>query len=137
VSEALENGDFSVMLEALNLSGLAEELEGQEITILAPTNEAFTGLDVGDYADLLTNPDAVEDLISRHIIDEVVSYEELSRRSEITTRAGDTYTVTFENDVLTIDGVAVTKPGQEALEGDAGQEVAVLSIDGVLLEAGA
>jgi uncharacterized surface protein with fasciclin (FAS1) repeats len=135
VSEALENGDFSVMLEALNLSGLAEELEGQEITILAPTNEAFTGLDVGDYADLLTDADAVEELISRHIIDEVLSYEELSERTEVTVRSGDTYTVTFENEVLMIDGVTVTEPGPDALEGDAGQEVAVLSIDSVLLEA--
>jgi uncharacterized surface protein with fasciclin (FAS1) repeats len=133
IEEALEDGDFSVMLEALNLSGLAEEIEDEEITVLAPTDDAFGELSVGDYADLLTDPDQLQDLIDRHVIEEVLTYEELSERSEVTMRSGDTFTVTVTGGVVEIDGIEVTELDAD-LDADEVQEAAVFSIDGVLLE---
>jgi uncharacterized surface protein with fasciclin (FAS1) repeats len=57
---ALNDGDFDSMLRALELSGLADEIEDRQITILAPTEEAFADLPAGTVSDLLTNPTKVD-----------------------------------------------------------------------------
>jgi uncharacterized surface protein with fasciclin (FAS1) repeats len=136
VEQALRDGDFTIMLEALNLSGVADEIEQKQVTILAPTDDAFGKLAVGDYADLLTNAGEMRDLVSRYIIDEVLTYDELSKRTEVTTVSGETLTVTFEGGVLEVDGGVVTEMADGKLNGEKGQEVAVFAIDKVLLEAG-
>lgn len=134
IEEALEDGDFSFMLEALNLSGLAEDIEQNEVTILAPTDEAFGELDVRDYAELLTDPEELQDIVNRHIIDEVLTFDELSERTEVTTTSGQTLQVTFEEGVLEVGGAVVTERENAPVGDDQVQEFAVFAIDRVLLE---
>jgi uncharacterized surface protein with fasciclin (FAS1) repeats len=134
IEEALEAGDFSMMLEALDLTGLADDMEDEEVTILAPTDDAFGELSASEYADLLTDSDELEQVFNRHVIDELITYEELAERTEITVRSGETLPVAFEDGVLRVAGAIVTEPEGDELEGDEGQEVIVLSIDTVLLE---
>jgi len=131
--EALKDGDFSTMLQALELSGLATDIEKQDITILAPTDAAFTDLSAGTVTSLLADPTQIDDVLKRHIIDEVLTFDELSSKTSVTMMSGDTLPVTNENGVVKVDGATVTETDSK-LSGQNGQEVAVFAIDRVLLD---
>jgi uncharacterized surface protein with fasciclin (FAS1) repeats len=132
-SEALSDGDFSTMLELLNLSGLGDEIEGRSITILAPTEAAFDELTADELSDLATNPTQLDDVLRRHLIDGVLSYEELTEMTEVETMSGDVLVVSFDDGELTIDGAVVHEPTTDATSGEPGQEVAVFGIEKVIL----
>jgi uncharacterized surface protein with fasciclin (FAS1) repeats len=130
---ALKNGDFSTMLRALELSGLASDIEQHDITILAPTDTAFTDLSAKTVTSLLADPTEIKKVLKRHIIDEVLTFDELSKKTSVTTMSGETLPVTNENGVVKVDGATVTETDTK-LSGQSGQEVAVYAIDKVLLD---
>lgn len=132
--DALKNGDFSTMLKALELSGLASDIEKQDVTILAPTDAAFSDLSAGTVTSLLTNPSDIDKVLKRHIIDEVLTFDELSKKTSVTMMSGDTLPVTNQNGVVKVDGATVTEMDNNKLSGQNGQEVAVFAIDRVLLD---
>jgi len=131
--QALKDGDFSTMLQALELSGLASDIEKQDITILAPTDAAFKALSAGTVTSLLANPSEIDNVLKRHIIDEVLTFDELSNKTSVTMMSGDTLPVTNVNGVVKVDGATVTETDSK-LSGQSGQEVAVFAIDRVLLD---
>jgi len=130
---ALDNGDFTTMLRALELSGLAKDLEDKEVTILAPTDTAFKALSAGTVTDLLANPGQIDDLLKRHIIDGLLTFDELSAKTSVKTMSGETLPVTNEGGVVKVDGATVTEM-DKSVSADNGQDVAVFSIDRVLLD---
>ena len=133
-ADALRAGDFSRMLDLLELSGISNEIEGREVTILAPTDEAFDALSSDELEDLATNPTKIDDIIKRHILDELLSYDELKELTEVTTMSDETLTVEVDGDEVRVGGALVTPPEDDAVSGEPGQEVAVFGIDTVLLE---
>ena len=128
---ALSDGDFSTMLDLLELSGLSDELEGREVTILAPSESAFRDLSVEDLSELLTDPSSAEALLRRHILDQVYTYDELAALAEVTTISDETLVVSSDGDSVIVAGGTVSPPDADALDGDEGQEIAVLGIDQV------
>ena len=132
--DALAAGDFSTMLELLELSGLAGEIEEREVTILAPTEEAFSELSSDDITDLLANPTQIDDILKRHVIEGVLTFDELAAMSEVTTLSGDVLVVSGDGGSVTVDGAVVSEPSSESLSGAEGQEISVLGIDRVLLD---
>ncbi|MGD9996955.1 MAG: fasciclin domain-containing protein [Ilumatobacteraceae bacterium] len=133
VRAALADGDFSTMLDLLDLSGLSDEVEGREITILAPSEDAFRAVPSDELTGLVTDPERAKDLLRRHVLDGVYTYDELSARTEVTTIDGESLPVDSSGDSLTIAGATVSPPPDDALAGEQGQEVAVFEIDAVLL----
>ncbi len=132
---ALRDGDFSLMAEAFDLTGLSDEIEGRAVTILAPSNDAFDEIDGDVYKDLLTDVDAMRDVIRRHVLDGAYSIDDLRGMSEVKTIGGDTLAVVVDGDDVTIDGSIVTATDQDAISGKDGQEISLLHIDRVLLPA--
>jgi len=130
---ALQDGDFTTMLRALELSGLAKDLEDRQVTILAPTDNAFSDLSAGTVTDLLADPSQIDTLLKRHIIDGLLTFDELSAKTSVETMSGDTLPVTNEGGVVKVDGAAVTET-DKSVTGENGQDVAVFSIDRVLLD---
>lgn len=133
-ADALRDGDFTTMLRLLELSGIADDIEGREITILAPTDGAFTDISADELENLLTNPTQIDDILKRHIVDELLTYDQLGELSEVTTISGETLTVENVGGEITVDGAVVTPPEADAVSGESGQELAVFGIDRVLLE---
>ena len=133
-AEALKAGDFSTMLRLLQLSGLADEIEQREVTILAPTEEAFSAISSDELENIVTNPTQVDDILRRHILDGLYSYEDLQAATTVTTLSGELLDVTHDGDAVTVEGATVSPPESDAVSGDQGQEVAVFGIDEVLLE---
>ncbi len=132
VGDALADGDFTTMLDLLELSGLADELDGREVTVLAPMEEAFRDLDVDEFGDLIADPSSAADRLRLHVIDGLFSYDELAELAEVTTISDEILTVTVTDGVVSIDGAAVSPPKEGALSGDEGQEIAVFGIDRLL-----
>jgi uncharacterized surface protein with fasciclin (FAS1) repeats len=131
--EALSDRDFSTMLQALNLSSIADEIEGRAVTILAPTNDAFTSMSASELRGPRANPTEIDDVLKRHIIDEALTFDELSARDSVTTLSGDTLTVTTSGSTVTVDGAVVTPPTDDRVSGEEGEEIVVFRIDRVLL----
>lgn len=134
IRDALSNGDFTTMLDLLELSGLSDELEGREITVLAPSESAFSGLSADELSELITDPSSAEALLRRHIIDGLHTFDELAGLAEVTTISDETLPVTSTGDSVTVDGATVSPPDADALAGEEGQEVAVFGIDRLLLD---
>jgi len=133
-ADALAAGDFTTFLNLLQLSGLAHDIEERQVTILAPTEDAFKKLTKSDLADLATNPTKIDDILKRHIVDEVLSFDELAAKSSVTTLSGDTLTVSNDGGTVTVNGAVVSKPKSDSVSGEGGQEISVLGIDTVLLD---
>jgi uncharacterized surface protein with fasciclin (FAS1) repeats len=133
--DALAAGDFSTMLKLLDLSGLAREIEDRQVTILAPTEDAFKKLTKDQLADLVTNPTKIDDILKRHIVDEVLSFDELAAKSKVTTLSGEALTVSNDGGTVTVNGAVVSEPKSDDVSGENGQELSVLGIDTVLLDA--
>ena len=133
--DALAAGDFSTFLNLLQLSGLARDIEERQVTILAPTEDAFQKLTKDQLADLATNPTKIDDILKRHILDEVLTFDELAAKSSVTTLSGDTLTVSNDGGNVTVNGAVVSAPKSDSVSGEQGQEVSVLGIDTVLLDA--
>ena len=131
--EALSDGDLSTMLQVLSLSSLGDEIEDRAVTILAPTNDAFTALSADELQDLITNPTEIDDVLRRHVIDEALTFDELSARETVTVLSGDTLTVETTGSTVTVDGAVVTPPEDDAVSGEEGEEIVVFRIDQVLL----
>lgn len=135
VRDALSNGDFSTTLDLLELSGVADEIEGREVTVLAPNESAFSDLSADDLSELITDPDSARELLRRHIIDGLYTYEELAALDEVTTISDETLTITMSStDEVMMNGATVSPSDMDALAGDEGQEIAVFGIDRLLLQ---
>lgn len=132
-ADALRDGNFSAMLQALNLSGVADEIEGRKVTILAPSDDSFTQLSGTDAAGLVADRSRVDDLVRGHILDDLYTYEQLAAKDEVKTIDGHKLTVASAPGVITVDGATVRPPAASELQGKNGQEVSVLRIDRVLV----
>lgn len=132
--DALQDGDFSTLLQLLALSGVADELENRQATLLAPTEDAFQALDADDVRDLLADPGRIDDVLRRHLLDDVYTFDELSALTEVTTIDGDTLSVSSTGGVVTIDGATVEELDNEMASGGEGREFAVFAIDQVLID---
>jgi uncharacterized surface protein with fasciclin (FAS1) repeats len=135
VRGALADGDFSTMLDLLDLSGLSDEVEDREITVLAPSEDAFRAVSSDELADLVTDPERAKDVLRRHVLEGVYTYDELADLTEVTTIGGDTLPIEHDGDVVTVAGATVSPPAADAVAGEDGQEIAVFEIDAVLLPA--
>jgi uncharacterized surface protein with fasciclin (FAS1) repeats len=134
IRDALSNGDFSTTLDLLELSGLADEIEGREVTVLAPDEAAFSDLSADDLSELITDPESAKDLLRRHVIDGLYTYDELAALQEVTTISDETLTITTSGDQVMVDGATVSPSDLDGLAGEDGQEIAVFGIDRLLLE---
>lgn len=134
-TDALQAGDFSTMLKLLDLSGLGSDIQDRAVTILAPSEGAFADLPSETVRNLVTNPTQIDDLLKRHVLDQVYSYDELAQQTQVTTLTGETLSVTTAADgTVMVEGATVSRPASEKASGDNGQELAVFGIDRVLLE---
>jgi hypothetical protein len=107
---------FNTLLAAIDAAGLTEELSdmtiGAEITLFAPTDEAFAALPDGVLDALLADPDALRELLRSHITvgSTLVKDVALMPESEITTLTGQTIAVSFtpNEEFARVNGTGIT-----------------------------
>ena len=137
IDAALKNGPYATLSEILHLTGISDQVEGREVTVLAPTEDAFKALSSSQLKDLIANPTQIDDLMKRHLIDGAYTYDELAKQDSVKAMDGTTLDVSDDGGTLKVEGATVSKIDNARANGDDGDaKVVVLSIDEVLLDGG-
>ncbi len=77
VEKLAERPEFSTLVTAVTEAGLIDTLaSAEDITILAPTNEAFAMIPEDDLAALLADRDALTNVLTYHVIPERISFRD-------------------------------------------------------------
>ncbi|MCB0033217.1 MAG: fasciclin domain-containing protein [Anaerolineales bacterium] len=128
---AVENGNFTTLVAALDAAGLVETLSGEgEFTVFAPTDDAFAALPEGTVESLLEDPEgALTQILLYHVVDGIAMAETVVTLDSVTTVNGAdvTITITEDGDVILNDTVQVAMTDIMATNG------VIHVIDGVLL----
>ena len=134
VEVAKDAGIFTTLLKAADVAGLVETLMGEnQLTVFAPTDEAFSKLPADQLQSLLDDPEALQKVLLYHVAEgakkasEVVSLEGLEMVSGqvATIENGETVTISgakiIKTDIAAKNGVihiidSVMIPPQDAMD---------------------
>lgn len=127
---ASEAGSFKMLLSAIEKAGIAAELENADgtFTLLAPTDEAFSKLAEDDLNALLEDLPKLRRVLSYHVLDGDVRFEDLTEIFEAPTLEGSVIAVDHEGGIK-VNDIPVTKADILADNG------VIHAIDGVLMPA--
>ncbi|MFO7847511.1 MAG: fasciclin domain-containing protein [Balneolaceae bacterium] len=128
VETAEEAGDFSTLLSVATDLGLADVLSDEELTVFAPTDEAFEALPDGLLDEL--SEEQLTEIITYHLLAGAVLSGEIDTQQDATTEQGERILLQNEGGAVTINGSSsVTSADIEASNG------VIHAVDEVLLPA--
>jgi uncharacterized surface protein with fasciclin (FAS1) repeats len=121
---------LATLAKAIEAAGLEAALGGTtEVTVLAPTDEAFAALPAGALENLLKpeNRAQLAAVLKNHVLAGKLDRDDLKKRRNVTTLDGKPLEVRLERGNLQIGGARVSNRARVADNGR------VLTIDAVLL----
>ncbi len=127
---AVENGNFTTLVAALEAAGLVDTLAGEgSFTVFAPTDEAFAALPEGTVETLLADPQgALMQILTYHVVDGAVYAADVVNLSAAPTLQGEEIAISVDGSTVYLnDSVAVITTDIEASNG------VIHVIDGVLI----
>ncbi|PWG15610.1 fasciclin domain-containing protein [Salibaculum griseiflavum] len=117
VDTAVEAGNFTTLVAAVEAAGLVETLKGDgPFTVFAPTDEAFAALPEGTVEGLLEDTEALTAILTYHVVPGKVMSGDLSDGMMAATVNGAEVTIGV-GDAVTVDGATVTAADIEASNG--------------------
>lgn len=130
VDIALEDGRFTTLVTALQEAELVEALQAEgPFTVFAPTDDAFAALPEGALEGLITDKEALTNVLLYHVVDGKVMAADVVGLDgqEVETLYGDEVVVSLDGDNVLINESMVVIPDIEASNG------VIHVIDSVLL----
>jgi len=120
VETAVATPSLSTLVAAVQAADLVDALsdENTQLTVFAPTNDAFAAIQ--DTVDLLLLPENKADLqnvLQYHVVSGKVMSTDLSDGMEVTALNGDTLTITIEDGKVMINDAEVTLADVETSNG--------------------
>jgi uncharacterized surface protein with fasciclin (FAS1) repeats len=119
VAVASENASFSTLINALQATGLVQELQAQEsYTVFAPTDEAFAALPAGTLDRLLQpeNREILTRILRYHVVSGEVTSSEL-QSGNVATLEGSNIVVEAARDGVRVNEASVINPDIQAGNG--------------------
>jgi len=117
VDIAVSNPNFSTLVTALTEADLVGILQGTgPFTVFAPTNDAFAALPLGILQYLLSDVDALSEVLTYHVVSGKALSSDLTDNQVLTTVLGETLIVKIGADVM-INDAKVTNADIEASNG--------------------
>lgn len=113
-------GMFSTLLTAAQAAGLVPALTGEkDLTVFAPTDEAFAALPKGTVETLLKpeNKDKLASILRYHVVAGRVYAADAAKLAEAKTLNGQSVVIDLDNGALRIDGAKVVKADIDASNG--------------------
>lgn len=111
VDTAIEAGQFSTLVAAVQAAGLVDTLKGDgPFTVFAPTDEAFAALPEGTVENLLKpeNKDQLVAILTYHVVPAKVMSGDISgKKAEVLTVQGERLSVNARNGVKVDDAKVV------------------------------
>lgn len=120
VETAKGAGSFNTLLAAAQAAGLADALaRGENLTVFAPTGEAFAKLPAGTVENLLKpeNKDQLAAILTYHVVPGAVTAADVVKLKEARTVNGDLLKVTVEGASVLINDARVTTTDIKASNG--------------------
>lgn len=121
VDVAVDNGNFTTLVELLQETGLDETLDNPDgnFTVFAPTDDAFALLGDETLAALLEDPDTLSDILLYHVVtDELDSTAAVGAAGTTLEMAnGDSTGISYVNETLRVNLSIVTMANVEADNG--------------------
>lgn len=117
---AVENGNFTTLVAALEAAGLVDTLAGEgSFTVFAPTDEAFAALPEGTVEALLADPQgALTQILTYHVVDGAVYAADVVNLSAAPTLQGEEIAISVDGGTVYLnDAVAVITTDIEASNG--------------------
>lgn len=116
---AASNSSFSTLVEALKAAGLVETLSGQtQLTVFAPTNEAFAALPKGTLERLLKpeNQEALRKVLTYHVVAGSLESKAL-RSGRVNSVEGSPVNIRVTNNQIRINDARVISADVKASNG--------------------
>jgi len=118
VSVALEAGSFKTLATALTEAGLVDALQGDgPFTVFAPTDAAFAKLPEGTLEKLLSDREALKEVLLYHVVKGNVSSKEVVKLDKATTLAGKDVRIAIQGGKVMINSSEVTTADVAASNG--------------------
>ena len=120
---------FSTLAAAIEAAGLAPALSGaDEVTVLAPTNEAFAALPAGALENLLKteNRGQLTAVLQHHVVAGRLGRDDIKKRRELTPLSGKSLGVELKRGNLEIGGARLASRDRSADNGVVHTSSAVL-----------
>lgn len=120
---------FSTLAAAIEAAGLAPALSGaDEVTVLAPTNDAFAALPAGALENLLKteNRGQLTAVLQHHVIAGRLGRDDIKKRRELTPLSGKSLGVELKRGNLEIGGARLASRDRSADNGVVHTSSAVL-----------
>lgn len=109
VDVASEAGTFATLLQAAEVAGLVDTLNGEgPYTVFAPTDEAFAAIDQETLDGLLADPEALADVLLYHVVAGEVMAADVVELDSATTVQGSDVSITVDGDAVMVNDATVT-----------------------------
>lgn len=109
VDTAVNAGNFTTLVAAVEAAGLVETLKGEgPFTVFAPTDEAFAALPEGTVEGLLEDPEALAAILTYHVVPGSVMAADLSDGMTAATVNGAEVTISVGDSVMVNDATVTT-----------------------------
>ncbi len=96
-----QKAGFNTLAKAIQVAGLQKALTtGGPFTVFAPTDEAFAKLPAGTLESLLSDPEALKQVLLYHVVAGEVPASEVVNLTEATTLNGATIAIDTSNGVM-------------------------------------
>ncbi|MFC3852165.1 fasciclin domain-containing protein [Salinispirillum marinum] len=118
VDTAVEAGDFTTLVAAVQAAGLVETLKGPgPFTVFAPTDDAFAALPAGTVEGLLQNIPQLQAVLTYHVVPGKVMAADVVGLSTATTVQGSNIDIEVRNGNVYVDGAQVVMTDIETSNG--------------------
>jgi uncharacterized surface protein with fasciclin (FAS1) repeats len=117
VDAAVGAGNFDTLVAAVKAAGLVETLKGEgPFTVFAPTDEAFAKVPADQLAALLSDKEALIQVLTYHVVPGAVSSSGVSKLDSAKTVQGESIEIDT-SDGIKVDGAKVVKADIRASNG--------------------
>ena len=130
VDVATGAGSYGTLLGLLDSSGLSADLQGAgPFTVLAPSDDAFAGVDAAALDALTADPAKLKDVLLSHVVSGTLSAADFTDGQQLKTLAGTVIDVGVADGTVSFNGVDVATPDIAASNG------IIHGLSGVILDA--
>lgn len=117
VELAQSSGSFTTLLAAAEAAGLVEALSTAEVTLFAPTDEAFEALPEGTLEELLADTEKLSAILQYHVVPGKVTAAELVSIPAATTLQGEELQVSTDGAGVMVNDATVLQSDVMATNG--------------------
>lgn len=117
VEVAAAAGQFNTLLQLATQAGLADALSTQEVTVFAPTDEAFAALPAETLEAVQADPELLAKVLQYHVVAGVVPAADVVTVTSVDTLAGEPLAITVEGGKVMVNDANVVQADVMASNG--------------------